>query len=362
MKDLGVYVHIPFCKKKCYYCDFISFANKEEKIDKYIALVKQEIRNSEKYNAKTIYFGGGTPSYIKSKYIKEILDELNYNDAEITLEVNPGTVNEEKLKNYYDIGINRLSIGLQTADDNLLNQIGRIHKYSDFLEAYNIARKIGFNNINVDIIIGLPNQTLDILKETINKVLELSPEHISIYSLIIEEGTKLEQLVNKGEITLLEDIKEREMYWLAKRTLEEAGYIHYEISNFAKPKYFSKHNLDCWEQKEYIGYGLGAHSYINNIRYCNTSNMNEYMKKDKIINEVQTDYTKMQEYVMLGLRKIEGININAFNNIFNTDFYRTFQKEIEKLNKLELIDIKKETIKLSKKGIDLANIVWKEFI
>lgn len=362
MKEVGVYIHIPFCKSKCYYCDFISFPKYENRIREYISLIKQEIRNSEKYNAKTIYIGGGTPSYIEPKYIKEILSELNYDNAEITIEVNPGTVDEEKLRDYYNMGINRLSIGLQSTDNTLLKQIGRIHKYEDFLNTYNTARNVGFKNINVDIMLGLPNQTIEILEDTVNKVLDIEPEHISIYSLILEEGTKLHKLVKNGTLILPDDELERKMYWKSKKMLEKAGYIHYEISNFAKPNYLSQHNMDCWDQKEYIGYGLGAHSYINNTRFCNTTDINEYMKTEKIINEIQTDYTKMQEYVMLGLRKLEGINPNEFYNKFKTDIYSVFKKEIDKLISLELLEDNKKFIRLSKKGIDLANIVWEEFV
>ena len=362
MKSLGVYIHIPFCKSKCYYCDFTSFANQQDKVSEYIYLLKQEIRNSEKYNADTIYIGGGTPSFIDDKYIKEILEELNYEKPEITIEVNPGTVNENKLKNYFNMGVNRLSIGLQSTNNELLKEIGRVHNYSDFVNTYESARKIGFKNINIDIIIGLPNQTIDIVNETLDRVLEFAPEHISIYSLILEENTVLETLVNKSILKLPDDNLERQMYWLAKNRLEMNGYIHYEISNFAKKGYFSKHNVNCWNQEEYIGYGLGAHSYIGNIRFCNTSDMNLYMKSNKIINEIQTEYTKMQEYVMLGLRKIEGISVSEFYNKFNKDIFTIFKNEIEKLLNLNLIEKEGQFIRLSKKGIDLANIVWEEFI
>lgn len=364
MKNIGIYIHIPFCKSKCYYCDFMSFANCEEKIAEYIYLLKQEVQEAKQYNVETIYIGGGTPSFIDSKYIKEILDELNYNrNSEITIEVNPGTVNAQKLKDYYEMGINRLSIGLQSADNGILQKIGRIHKYEDFENTYNLARKVGFKNINVDIMIGLPGQDMTILQDTMHRILSpVQPEHISVYSLIIEENTKLWKLVKNNELQLLDDELERKMYWYVKNKLEEAGYMHYEISNFAKPGYCSKHNMDCWSQKEYIGFGLGAHSYMNGLRYCNTSILNDYMKADKIINEIQTEYTKMQEYMMLGLRKIEGVSIEEFNKKFNKNVNEVFQKELQKLLKLGLIEKRNKYIRLSNKGVDLANIVWEEFV
>ena len=362
MKNIGIYIHIPFCKSKCYYCDFISFADCQKYIDEYVTLMKEEIRSEKAYNIETIYIGGGTPSYIDSKYIKDILMEFKYRDAEITIEVNAGTVDEQKLKEYYEMGINRISMGLQTADNELLKQIGRIHNYEEFANTYNLARKIGFRNINIDIMIGLPNQTMGILEDTLYEVLKLKPEHISVYSLILEEGTKLYNLVKSGDIKLPPEEVERQMYWYVKEKLEEAGYVHYEISNFAKPGFCSKHNMDCWSQKEYRGFGLGAHSYIDNIRYCNTSVLEDYMKTPIIVNEVQTQFTKMQEYVMLGLRKIEGISIESFYEKFGKSVEDIFENELNKLLSLGLIEKKDNYIRLSKKGINFANIVWAEFV
>lgn len=238
-KEIGLYIHIPFCKSKCYYCDFVSYTNKEKCIKDYIEAIKKEIEhvNLSKYNIKTVYIGGGTPSSIESKYIGEILKATqNSEGAEITIEVNPGTVSEEKLKDYISFGINRLSIGLQSTDDKLLKEIGRIHNYDQFLETYKTARKVGFKNINVDLMLGLPNQSLEILKISLDKVISLKPEHISLYSLILEEGTKLYDMVENGNLQMISEDLERKMYWETKKTLEEAGYIHYEISNFAKPR------------------------------------------------------------------------------------------------------------------------------
>ena len=240
-KDIGIYVHIPFCKKKCYYCDFVSYSNKNELIESYIKALLKEMENTDlsKYNIKTVYIGGGTPSILESNNIKKILDNLRSNieeKAEITIEVNPGTVNKEKLENYLSFGINRLSIGLQSTNDTLLKQIGRIHNFEEFLETYDSARKVGFKNINVDLMLGLPNQTLDDIKDSLNKVINLNPEHISIYSLILEEGTKLEKMINDKELEMIDEKLERKMYHETKGILEKNGYIHYEISNFAKKR------------------------------------------------------------------------------------------------------------------------------
>ena len=240
-REIGVYVHIPFCKRKCYYCDFVSYPDKEDCMEEYVDAVLKEIQNSnlKQYKVKTVYIGGGTPSILNSKLIGKIMQELNKytsQGAEITIEVNPGTVDEEKLKDYISFGINRLSIGLQSTNDKLLAEIGRIHSYKEFLNVYNLARNVGFKNINVDLMLGLPNQTLRILLDSLNKVIKLNPEHISIYSLILEEGTKLFQMCEAEKINLIDEDLERKMYWKTKKVLEEAGYVHYEISNFAKPR------------------------------------------------------------------------------------------------------------------------------
>lgn len=289
-KELGIYIHIPFCKRKCYYCDFISFSNQNENIEKYINAMKKEIDsyNLELYNITTIYIGGGTPSVIPSNYITEILNDIKeklknnktkWEEIEITIEVNPGTVNKSKLEDYKKAGVNRLSIGLQTTNNELLKQIGRIHTYEEFLNTYQIAQKIGFKNCNVDLMLGLPNQKIEDLKDSLQNVINLNPNHISVYSLIVEEGTEMEKMIEAGKVKLPDEETERQMYWYVKNTLELNGYEHYEISNFSKPGKYSKHNVNCWEQKEYIGIGLAASSYLNKERYSNVSDMSEYLDR-----------------------------------------------------------------------------------
>lgn len=377
MKELGIYIHIPFCKSKCSYCDFTSFANKEKIIEKYIECLKKEIKNKESNNCiiDTIYIGGGTPSFIESKYIREIVETIKSKfkikqEAEITIEINPGTVNEEKLKDYKKTGINRISIGLQSTNNKILKQIGRIHTYEEFLNTYNLAKKVVFKNINVDLMLALPSQTLEELEDSVQKVIKLEPEHISVYSLIIEEGTKMQQLVDSKKIQLPSDELERKMYWNIKNKLEQNGYIHYEISNFSKKGFESKHNTNCWNQKEYLGFGLSAHSYINNERFCNTSNIEEYIKNVENNNfkgniqicEIQNEEEKKKEYMLLALRKLEGVNIGEFKNKFVDNPIYLYRKELEKLVNEDLIEIDLNNIKLTNKGLDLANLVWEEFV
>lgn len=427
-RELGIYIHIPFCQHKCDYCDFISFSNKQDFIENYVESVKKEINHYfkdktllETYTITTIYIGGGTPSYIDSKYIYEIMEMLENNlkqnkvkveDMEITIEVNPGTVNKEKLEQYRKAKINRLSIGLQSTNNEMLKQIGRIHTYEQFLETYQMAKKVGFENINVDLMIGLPNQTIEDIKRSLKEIVLLNPTHISVYSLIVEKGTVIAEKIEKHQLAEMDEELERNMYWYVKNTLELNGYTHYEISNFAKEGKESKHNLNCWRQKEYIGIGLAAHSYLNYVRYTNTSEMKQYINRMNNINtdlvqdilelvqkdekldleenienvlevsnnhqkanlkenniemiyeieEVQDVESRKREYMLLGLRTIEGVSISKFKEKYLDNPIFLFRKELEKLVEEKLVVIDGDYIKLTNKGLDLANLVWEEFI
>ena len=374
-KEIGVYIHIPFCKQKCYYCDFISYCNKDNLIEDYVKAVKKEIRMQNiQSQITTVYIGGGTPSYIDSKYIVEIIDEIKKKNLskrpEITIEVNPGTVTKEKLKDYKKCGINRLSIGLQSAKDEILKEIGRIHNFEQFLETYQMARKVGFKNINVDLILGIPNQRIKDLKDSLEKIIELQPEHISVYSLIVEDGTPIANKIEKGELELPDEDTERNMYWYVKNTLELNGYIHYEISNFAKKGRESKHNKNCWNQNQYFGFGVAAHSYRDITRYSNTEKIEEYIKnvmterldRNRIIHEIQKEYDAEKEYMLLGLRKIVGVNISEFKLKFGDNPIYLFRNELKKLTDEGLIIVDEDFIRLTNKGIDLANLVWEEFV
>lgn len=387
-KNVGLYIHIPFCKQKCQYCDFNSYAGKENLIETYMKWVEFELKGVGEGNrvdyennlddlivVKSIYIGGGTPSFIDSKYIERIMKIVKEcyiidSNAEITIEVNPGTVSKKKLETYLNSGINRISIGLQSTHNEILSKLGRVHSYEEFLYTYNLARNVGFKNINVDLMLGLPNQSLNDLQESINEVINLEPEHISVYSLIIENGTPFCEKLEKQEIALPSDELERAMYWETKRKLEKAGYTHYEISNFAKPGFESKHNLSCWNQEEYIGIGASAHSYTNNVRYSNIDSIEDYIRNYENGNEIdnfvfhekQNKESKMKEFMMLRLRKIQGIHIQDFKNKFGENPIYLYKKELEKLVNEELLEIDGDIIKLTDKGIDLANLVWEEFV
>lgn len=375
MKEIGIYIHIPFCKKKCSYCDFISFeCIDEETIERYIKHLILELRANmenicKNYKVTSIYIGGGTPSYIQKEHIEEIINVIkNYisiDNVEITIEVNPGTASLEKFESYKKIGINRVSIGAQTTSNRLLKLIGRIHTYEQFEETYLNAKNAGFQNINVDLMIGLPNQSLNDVKQDLVRIMNLKPTHISVYSLILEENTKLEKEVLSGNLILPDEEIERKQYWLVKKTLEKNGFQHYEISNYALKGYESRHNTNCWKQKEYVGIGLAAHSYLNHVRYSNTDILDTYLKDNqfkKQIHEKQNKEEQMKEFMLLGLRKIDGVKISEFKNKFvqNPVFY--FKNELNDLVNKELIIIEEDQIKLTEKGIDLANIVWEKFV
>lgn len=379
MKELGMYIHIPFCIRKCQYCDFISFENQQSKTEEYVSAIVKEIKGTKKEigekELSTIYIGGGTPSILEIKEIEKIIDTIKKEftiskSAEITIEVNPGTVTKEKLETYRRIGINRISIGLQSTNNEILKQIGRIHTYEQFLATYQMAREVGFQNCNVDLMLALPRQTLEILEESLEKVMALQPEHISVYSLIIEENTPMFQEYQNHEEMFPDEEKERSMYWKVKETLEKKGYQQYEISNFAKPGYESRHNVNCWNQEEYIGIGVAAHSYYQKTRYSNTTNLVNYIqniqkgigKKNRQIQEEQTNQEQKKEYMLLGLRKIEGVSIADFRSKFIQEPIQLYKKELNKLVKEQLIQIDEQRIRLTKKGLDFANLVWEEFV
>lgn len=374
-RELGIYIHIPFCKSKCYYCDFISYTNRNSQVEQYIQEVRKEMEQYDisDFNVTTIYIGGGTPSVIDEKYIKQLLEawqeklknnETKFEEMEITIEINPGTITKQKLEQYKRSGVNRISMGLQSTNDSLLQQIGRIHNYQEFLHAYELVGETGFDNINLDIMIGLPNQTIQDVKKTLAEIQRLNPSHVSVYSLMVEEHTKMEQLIATGELDLPEEEQERQMYWYVKNTLELNGYRHYEISNFAKPGKESKHNLNCWEQKEYIGLGAAAHSYLNGVRFANATftEMGSWDYTAKQVLEKQSLEDKRKEFMLLGLRKIQGVRIQKFKEKFVDNPIFLFREEIEKLVREQLLVVDGDWIRLTSLGIDLANLVWQEFV
>lgn len=372
-KPLSIYIHIPFCKSKCFYCDFLSFANKEELYEKYIkALILEIKQNSYKYKGyqiQTIFIGGGTPTLLEFKFIIKIIEALNLNydifkNAEITIEGNPGTIDYNKLKNLRAIGINRLSLGLQAWQNRLLNTLGRIYSCEEFIKEFYLARNAGFKNINIDLMFSLPEQNLNDFEQTLINVIKLNPEHISAYSLIIEEGTPFYNLYADNKLKLPDDNLDREMYYIAKKLLKQNGYIHYEISNFAQSGFESKHNIVYWKQKEYIGFGLGAHSYIDKLRFHNTCNIQKYISNQNKIEDIQKNdsFDEMSEFMFLGLRLIKGISISEFKVKFGIDINNIYNKQIDECKKLNLIEQKDDFLVLTSRGIDVSNIVFEKFL
>ncbi|MDI6601691.1 MAG: radical SAM family heme chaperone HemW [Thermoanaerobacteraceae bacterium] len=371
----GLYVHIPFCKRKCLYCDFNSYPSKEYLIDNYIdAVLKEAVYyNGEVRNITTVFIGGGTPTVLSPGQLSRLINGIVYtfeirDNVEITIEANPGTLDKEKLSVLRQAGVNRLSLGVQSMDDRLLKKLGRIHSVQDFVENFEEARYLGFDNINVDLMFGLPGQAMEDWTDTINKILTLNPEHISCYGLMIEEDTPYYKLYKKGELLLPDDDTEREMYWKAVKMLESHGYIHYEISNFAKRDYECRHNLKYWKDKQYIGLGAGAHSYYKGYRYANELFPEKYIEAIDSGNRafVQKEYidkkSEMEEYVFMGLRLMEGIKIEDFENRFGVSPYNIYGESIDKLIKLGLIELQEDMIYLTERGIDLSNQVFMEFM
>ena len=381
MKELELYLHIPFCVKKCNYCDFLSAPAEEETRAAYVDALLEEIRgfeDPEDYEVVTVFFGGGTPSILPGQEIFRIMEALREKfsfrkGAEITLEANPGTVDKEKLSCYKKAGINRLSFGLQSADAEELKKLGRIHTWEKFLESFQLAREAGFSNINVDLMSALPGQTKESWEKTLRQVLALQPEHISAYSLIIEEGTPIYQLNEKDverrdageEPELLpSEEEERAMYEATGRILKEQGYLHYEISNYAKPGRECRHNLGYWQRRDYIGFGLGASTLLNPVRYKNTEDLEAYLGGDFSKKEffVLTKDNQIEETMFLGLRVLEGVSKEKFREQFSCELRVVYRKELEKLEQEGLLEEEGDFVRLTSRGIDLSNPVLAEFL
>lgn len=370
-EPIAIYIHIPFCKQKCLYCDFLSFSNKECIMDKYIDSLCKEIYKINGIKIKSIFLGGGTPTYLNIRQLnllKDAILSLNAGDVEFTCECNPGTVDAEKLKVLSEMGVNRLSIGLQAYQDKLLKKLGRIHNREEFLKAYEMSRQAKFTNINIDIMFGVPDQTLDDWEETLNNVLKLSPQHISCYSLIIEEGTPFYSLNERGDLKLPDEETERKMYSMAIELLGMNGYSQYEISNFSRKGYESIHNLVYWKLEPYLGIGAGAHSFINGKRFRKKHNIDEYIKcindNTSCVEEVHINSIEdsMEEYMFMGLRKIEGISIKDFNDRFNRDIFEIYRDVIDKYINTGHIIIKGDRLFLSMNGICISNYIMSDFI
>lgn len=376
-KDLGLYIHIPFCVKKCAYCDFLSWSGNKEQREEYVRALEQEILSyknyAEDYQVSTLYFGGGTPSVLEGEQMERIMKAIRQTfqiekKAEITLEMNPGTALREKLDLYRQLGINRLSMGIQSVKNENLKLLGRIHTYEDFLESYHMARDAGFDNISGDLISSLPGQTLAEWKEELEILMETPLEHISVYQLIIEEETEFYKKYGEHEELLPDEETSREIYLWTGKYLRERGFSQYEISNYARAGRESKHNLRYWERKDYLGLGLGAASMIHNMRMSNTRDWKKYMAycRDprKIREEVEflEEPRQMEEFMFLGLRKTRGVSRKEFRRIFGKDLNLVYEKTLEKYLKNGMLQESGDKVFLSEKGILLSNQIFADFL
>ena len=399
-REMSLYIHIPFCVKKCNYCDFLSFSSSDtvkkqyikalcQEIESFFAVQKQEKDNTEEIIIKTIFFGGGTPSILEAKQIEVVMDAVRKTfviaaDAEITIEMNPGTIKREKLETYQKIGINRLSIGLQTTDDERLKVLGRVHTYEQFLENYKMARELGFRNISVDLMSALPKESINDYQKDLERVLELEPEHISSYSLIIEEGTPF---YDNNEILerLPSEEEDRAMYDLTEQMLLERGYHRYEISNYAKTGKESRHNSVYWTGGEYVGFGLGASSYLRSdhpylqdskeqleqcygVRFKNETNIKKYIQNSyvPILEKEEVTFLSkqeaMEEFMFLGLRMMQGIKEQQFLEQFHISVQSVYGDVVEKFVGMGLLEQTDGRICFTKKGIDVSNSILCEFL
>ena len=376
-KDLGLYIHIPFCIKKCAYCDFLSWSGDKDQKEEYVRDLEQEIRSyktfAADYQVSTVYFGGGTPSILETGQIERIMGALRQTfriekKAEITLEMNPGTARKEKLKVYRQLGINRLSIGIQSVKNENLKLLGRIHTYEDFLESYHMAREAGFDNISGDLISSLPGQTLEEWKEELKILIRTPLEHLSVYQLIIEEGTEFYERYGEHEELLPDEETSREIYLWTGEYLENQGFRQYEISNYARAGKESRHNLRYWGRKDYLGLGLGAASMIRNMRMSNTRDWEKYRTgcRDprKIREEVEflEEPRQIEEFMFLGLRKTRGVSRKEFRRTFGKDLDLIYEKTLKKYLENGMLQESGDRIFLSEEGILLSNQIFADFL
>lgn len=376
-KNLGkleLYVHIPFCVQKCKYCDFLSAPASKQVQNAYMEALLSEIRENVVPDRKvvSVFIGGGTPSVVDAEWILDVMEAIRNHylleeGAEVTMEVNPGTVTAKRLERYRAAGVNRLSIGCQSCHDAELSRIGRIHDHQAFLDTYSWAREAGFDNINVDLMSALPGQTLESLEDTLHVILSLvpPPEHISAYSLIVEEGTPFYEMQKRGELTLPDEDMEREMYWRTADILKKYGYEHYEISNYAREGYQCRHNVGYWTRRDYLGFGIGAASLYDNVRYKNADDLAAYIKAplhcrtqiQKLEREEQ-----MEEEMFLGLRLSLGVSGERFREIFGVSMRDVYGEPIRESVEEGLLEDDGRRIVLTKRGVDLANYVMAKFL
>lgn len=380
-KELEIYIHIPFCIKKCSYCDFLSAPATGQTVESYMAALFAEIEgNAGKYRDRrvvSVFIGGGTPSLLTGEQMEKLMEGIRLHffldpEAEITTEINPGTVSEEKLCAFRKAGINRLSIGMQSAQDEELRALGRIHDFAGFLDAYGAAVRAGFTNINVDVMSGLPGQTLESLRDTLGKLLALRPmpQHISAYSLIVEEGTPFARMAERGELQLPEEDTERAMYEETMEILAKHGFHRYEISNYAREGYECLHNVGYWIRRDYLGFGIGAASLVDNVRFQNRRNITEYLEAPLDCREeeqVLTEQEQMEETMFLGLRLIRGISYEQFEKLYGRSLPEVYgpvitQNIADGLLREYTEESGERFLALTEKGLDVSNYVMAQFL
>ena len=375
--NIGLYIHIPFCRQKCLYCDFPSWAGKESQMQAYVDALTKEITNRAKaYPGRkvvSVFFGGGTPTTLSIPMLEQLMEAVFKNwdiseDAEITTEANPGTLDRKMADALKKMGFNRLSMGVQAWQNRLLKSLGRIHTIESFQENFRAVREAGFENVNIDLMFALPNQTMEDWQETVQNIVALYPEHISAYSLIIEEGTPFYDRYEKGELAPAEEELDREMYRWAVKYLADHGYEQYEISNFAKKGRQSRHNRIYWQAEEYLGMGLGSHSYMEGERFHNIYDLQEYIKAEGEVSTLKEDIEvisredTLAEFMFLGLRLTEGVSFARFEERFGEEMKNIYGSQIEKLVQDGLLTEDERGIRLTERGTDISNVVFEEFL
>ena len=371
----SVYIHIPFCATKCYYCAFNTYTFHKEQAKAYLTALRTEIElyASETEPLQTVFIGGGTPSILSVNALAQLFTDIQQHfqitpDAEITVECNPGTVDSGKLSVMRDYGVNRLSFGLQAMQDETLKQLGRIHTVTEFLESYHLARESGFENINIDLIFALPNQKMEAWSHTLNEVISLDPAHISAYNLVMEEDTPFYEWWQAGELHLPTEDTETDMFQYTIKTLAAHGYTHYEICNFARPDHYARHNLVYWNNQPCIGLGAGACGYVNGVRYTNIRGIAPYInklsKRNKPIADTEhlTGNAEKAETLMLALRKREGISLEDYQNRFGEEIEAAFGDILKKWIDLQLLERTATHLRLTRRGLFLANEVFVELM
>ena len=362
-KRLGLYVHIPFCARKCAYCDFASFAGREGDMDRYVDCLTAEMaRRRTDAEIATLYIGGGTPSLLPPALMERLLARLHHffdfmPDAECSCECNPGTVTMDFLRVLRDGGVNRLSFGAQARQEKLLSLLGRVHTWKQVEESVALARDCGFRNLNLDLMLGLPGQTLTDMRETLDAAITLAPTHLSCYGLIVEDGTKMWEMVDSGQWTLPDEDTERDMYECCRETLDRHGFRQYEISNFALPGFECRHNTDCWRRREYLGLGSAACGFADETRYQNPPSLSDYLAGVPAQETAVAPEDARFESVMLGLRMTEGVSEEDFLLMHGVSLRETYGKRLEKSLALGLVEWRDGCLRLTRRGMDVQNSI-----